>query len=120
MTRNYRLSGVKTWNLHVPTSYAKLAILALALSLALAPAPAPAPAEPHKMSTQEDDVSVKARLARVYTNINYCYCPGSEPGKIGPPSSHLRSCKHSKSKTIDIAVIKDETFGAGWVHDKQL
>ena len=87
---------MKTWNLHVPTSYAKLAILALALALA------PVSAEPHKMSTQEEDVRVKARFARVYTNINYCSCPGSEPGKIGPPSSHLQSCKHSKTKTVDV------------------
>ena len=61
---------------------------------------------------EASDPVVVGYFARVYTDKKYCDCPGAEIGKIGIPSSHLQSCKHSKAKTTDIAVIKqDEYFG---------
>ena len=43
-----------------------------------------------------------ARANNSNTNINYCNCPGNEPGKIKAPSEHLPKCRFRKAKTVDV------------------
>ncbi|HEY7108288.1 MAG TPA: hypothetical protein VH415_02555 [Nitrososphaeraceae archaeon] len=61
-------------------------------------------------SPSDIDIDSDHQQDRVYlakakvNNIRYCYCPGSEPGKVkADPAAHLSNCRFRKNKIINIS-----------------